>query len=110
MTPWTPLRWPDSWKDPAALDLLKGTPIDYLVIPKTAELEPVRVRAQQLGLHLAVPGVAPEGVQIVKGAWPGVAMGRGGGGAASGPTGVPWVDSNGWQVRLQSVLHPKVAV
>ena len=110
MTPWTPMRWPETWKDPAVLDLLKGTAIDYLLVPNTADFAAVRARAEQMGLHVAEPGVAPAGVQIVKGAWPGVAMGRGGGGPSSGPTGVPWVDSNGWQVRLQAALRPEIAV
>jgi hypothetical protein len=111
MMTWTPMQWPETWKDPAALDLLKGTAIDYLLIAKGDEFSPVRARAQQLGIHVAEPDGAPAGVQIVKGAWPGVQMGRGGGGGASaGPTGVPWVDSNGWNIRLNGTLHPGVAV
>jgi hypothetical protein len=37
MTFLTPMRWPDTWKDPAALDLVTGTAIDYLLIAKGAE-------------------------------------------------------------------------
>ena len=114
MTTWTPMRWPDAWTDPAALDLLKGTAIDYLLIAKNSELAAVRTRAQQLGIHVTELDIAPAGVQIVKGAWPGVQMGRGGGGggggASAGPTGVPWVDSNGWSIRLNNTLHPGTAV
>lgn len=107
MTAATPMRWPDAWKDPAALDLVKGTPIDYLLIAKGAEFAGVRTRAQQLGIQLGDQDSAPDGVEIVKGAWPGVQMGRGSGsGAGAGPTGVPWVDSNGWAVRLARTLHP----
>jgi len=30
--------------------------------------------------------------------------------AAAGPTGEPWVDSNGWKIRLTAALHPGAAV
>jgi hypothetical protein len=107
----TPLRWPDTWTDPAALDLVKGTAIDFLLISKTDALAPVAARAREMGLGISAPDVAPAGVLLVKGAWPGVQMGRGGGGgASSGPTGVPWVDSNGWTIRLNTTLHPESAV
>jgi hypothetical protein len=104
------MRWPDSWKDPAMLDLVKGTAIDFLLIANGDELAPVRSRAQQNGLQVAAPDAAPAGVRIVTGAWPGVQMRGGGGGASAGPTGVPWVDSNAWKIRLNRTLDPGVAV
>jgi hypothetical protein len=101
------MRWPDTWKDPAALDLLKGTPIDYLLIANGNEFAAVRTAAERLGIHTGDPDTAPAGVQIVKGAWSGVQMARGGGqGASSGPTGEPWVDSNGWMIQLNRTLNP----
>jgi hypothetical protein len=104
------MRWPDTWKDPATLDLLTGTAIDYLLIARSEELAAVRARAQQLGIRTGEPDSAPNGVEIVTGVWPGVQMGRrGGSGADAGPTGVPWVDSNGWAIRLHGALHPGVA-
>jgi len=109
--PWTPMRWPDGWKDPRVLDLLRGTAIDHLVIGAGAEWSAVRSRAAQDGFHVSAPGAAPAGVEIVKGQWPGVKMERrGGGGASAGPTGEPWVDSNGWAIRLAAALHPDSAV
>lgn len=102
---WTPMRWPDAWKDPTLLGLLKGTAIDCLLIGPGEDLGPVRVQAQRDGYELA----APSGVSIAKGEWPGVRMGRGSG-AGAGPTGVPWVNSNGWAVRLAMALHPESAV
>ena len=104
------MRWPDGWKDPGVLDLLKGTAIDHLVIGMGAELSAVRTRAAQDGLHVSAPGAPPAGVEIVKGQWPGVKMGRRGGGAGAGPTGDPWVDSNGWAIRLAAALHPDAVV
>src|SRR5579863_2943829 len=102
---WTPMRWPDSWKDPALLDLLKGTAVDSLLIGPGEELEPVRARAQRDGLQLTPPA----GVSLIKGEWPGVKMARGRN-AGAGPTGVPWVNSNGWAIRLRIALNPETAV
>lgn len=108
---WTPMRWPSGWKDPAPLGLLKGTAIDYLIVDKGDAFEAVRARARQQGLQVAEAGSAVAGVASIKGEWPGVRMSRGGPGqAAGGPTGVPWVDSNGWAVRLAAARHPESAV
>src|SRR5207247_5923998 len=80
------------------------------------ELEPVRSAARQQGLKVAAPNSLPAGVAIVKGSWPGVKMARGGGNqvtgnhVTAGPTGVPWVDSNGFIIRLHAALHPEVEV
>ena len=105
------MRWPDAWKDPSVLDLLKGTAIDHLLVGAGAEWSAVRRRAAQDGFHVSEPGAPPAGVEIVKGQWPGVKMmRRGGGGAGAGPTGDPWVDSNGWAIRLAAALRPGSAV
>lgn len=108
---WTPMRWPNAWKDPGALSLLQGTAIDYLLIGKDQDLAPVRDRARQMGIHVADPEALPSGISIIKGEWPGVKMSRGGGAElTAGPTGVPWVDSNGWAIRLAAALDPGAAV
>ena len=105
------MRWPDAWKDPGALDLLKGTAIDHLLIGTGAEWLAVRRRAAQDGFQVSEASALPAGVEIIKGEWPGVKMmGRGGGGAGAGPTGNPWVDSNGWAIRLAAALDPDNAV
>ena len=33
-------------------------------------------------------------------------MSHGGGGASAGPTGVPWVDTNSWKIRLEAARRP----
>jgi hypothetical protein len=86
---------------------LKGAAIDYLLIGDEPDLAPIRKRALADGL--AAAAAPPPGVELVTGAWPGVKMGRGGGFSA-GPTAIPWVDSNGWAVRLARALHPEAAV
>jgi hypothetical protein len=74
----TPIRWPAAWKNTSPSELLSGTAIE-----------------------LADPAVA-----LTKGAWPGVRMARAGAAADAGPTGVAWVDSNGWLARLIAARHP----
>lgn len=46
----------------------------------------------------------PSGVLIAEGEWAG--MRRMSRGADSGPTGLPWVDSNGWKIRLLAMQNP----
>ncbi len=103
----TPFRWPNSWQDPAAVDLFRDTAVNLILVPDDASFERVRARARELGI--ATAATAPAGVTIVQGAWPGVKASRGNE-TASGPTGVPWVDSNGWLIRLTRALHPGVDV
>ncbi len=72
--------------------------------PRPCGVMPIRARAAQRGLHVR----RARGVSIVKGLWPGVKMSRGGEGrVTAGPTGDPWVDSNGWRIRLSAALHPE---
>jgi hypothetical protein len=102
-----PLRWPDRWKNPAALALLNDSPINCL-LAESAIPDAVAAQARQKGLTIADPAAAPPGVFITKGQWPGVQAPQGN--ASAGPTGNPWVDSNGWSVRLESVRHPGARV
>ncbi len=102
---WTPLRWPAAWTDPACLALLRGTSIDTILVDNSDELEPVRAVAEQQGLQVTHPDTPPDGVTAAKGVWPGVRRARRGD-ADAGPTGVPWVDSNGWLVQLTAARHP----
>jgi hypothetical protein len=107
---WTPMRWPSAWKDPNAVNLLQGTGIDCLVIGAGDDLAPVRSRAREAGLHVADLAAPPAGVAVVKGEWPGVKTGRNEGQTQTGPTGVPWVDSNGWAIRLARAEQPEAQV
>jgi hypothetical protein len=106
----TPMRWPGAWNDPSALDLLGGTAIDCLLVDDSDEFVGVRERAEQMGLRVMHPDTPAEGIAVLKGVWPGVKMGRGGGQVEAGPTGVPWVDSNGWSISLARALRPEIEV
>jgi hypothetical protein len=99
------MRWPGSWKSPAGVALLKGTPINWILVDKDAALAPVVEQAKQAGLQVAEIDSPPAGAAILKGEWPGIAMTRGGG-ASAGPTGVPWVDTNSWKIRLEAARRP----
>src|SRR5580692_2940673 len=74
--PWTPMRWPAAWTDSSALELIKGSAIDYLWIDKGEQFESVRTQARQAGLRIGVADEAPSGVMLVKGQWPGVRAAR----------------------------------
>jgi hypothetical protein len=149
-----PMRWPAGarWFEPAALDLLKETPIDCLVVPWSAasgagSLRPFLSEAAKRELALvaladsaagqaaaraagfaavaspeAGSGVIPwmprakmprnsasPVLAVTESVWPSV---KGGGeelraaAREAGPTGVPWVDSNGWFIQMARVLAP----
>src|ERR1035441_2347643 len=103
---WTPMRWPGSWKSASAIGLLKGTPINWLLMDRDAGLGAVIEEAKRAGLEVAEMASPPAGVDLIAGEWPGVALSRGGDGVAAGPTGVPWVDSNSWKIRLEAARRP----
>ena len=106
MTYSTPMRWPDAWTDPSLLSVLKGTSVDCLLVPGNAA--PIAEAARRQGVAVIDPATPPQDVTVVEGEWPGVRLTEPGSGAdaSSGPTGVPWVDSNAWKARLEEALRP----
>ncbi len=99
-----PLRWPATWKDPGMLGLLQATPIRHLLLG--AEAKGIAEAASRAGFSISE--AAPPGVITVKGLWPGIRLSPAGGDQASaGPTGVPWVDSNGWRIRAARARAPQ---
>jgi hypothetical protein len=105
---WTPMYWPKQWKSASMLDLLKGSAITHLLVDNAADLKPVAAAAQQRGLKVVAPGPGIDGVFITAGDWPGIKITDTGvvDRAAAGPTGNPWVDSNGWNVSLATEMNP----
>ncbi len=86
---WVPMRWPEPW-DKTKAELLRGTAINCLIGgPEVEGFDSPR----DLG------GVR----QIEKAAWPGLPEKSW---ESAGPTGNPWVDANGWQVRLERAKAP----
>ena len=108
-TSFIPMRWPGTWSDPATLNLLKDSGINCLLIGNDNHRQAIVARAQQAGLQALQPDSLPSGISVVKGLWPGVKLTESGrvDQSSAGPTGDPWVDSNGWRVRLAAALHPE---
>lgn len=108
-----PIEWPSEWQDPALLKLLEGSPVNCLLLPKDAPAG-LRAAAEAAGLTCPPPpawkswkeidwGTKTGPVCIGDGVWPELAI-KGAGAAqdttGSGPTGAPWLDANGWLIRL----------
>jgi len=119
--------------DPALLGLLEGTPFNCLVVEWDAALAAVAAKARAAGISLVaggnearrsagasaglavlpaaeqskLPWKSPDAVLMVSDAvWPGIAQ-QEGGSEPSGPTANPWIDSNGWFLRLAKVRAPE---
>jgi hypothetical protein len=99
---WIPLHWPDQ---SASIDWLKGSPVNCLVVNDSSD--DITRRASGLGIEVAPMSALDLQVTLIRTAkWPRVpvAARKGSGGVATGPTGAPWVDSNGW---ISSLAHAK---
>ena len=108
---WTPMRWPAAWKSLSSFDLVRGTAVNCLILDKGGDLATVAARAAEAGFEVIDPASQPPGIKTVKGLWPGIRLSRSGSNdATAGPTGEPWVDSNGWRVRLAQALNPSVNI
>jgi hypothetical protein len=121
---WIPLRWPSAWVDPALLGLLEGTPFNCLAMEWSAALGPVAAKARAAGVALVAIGneaarsagagagltAPPESLLLAADSvWPGIAA-QENGAEMSGPTANPWIDSNGWYLRLAKVRSPRKTV
>src|SRR5689334_6179976 len=113
---WVPFRWPAAWK-PEAVTLLEKTPFNCIVISEAARGNAGALveRAAKAGIAVVMLGgqgtaeipaiptapiaqlaspAASQVVALADAVWPSIPMKRSDGGD-SGPTGLPWVDSNG---------------
>lgn len=101
---WRPLLWPHEWAAPEMSRLLSGSAVDCIVLPGSAAH--MEAPAREAGFHTIVTSEsgfeAPAGVSIVQdGVWPKIARSKGDPDATdAGPTGLPWIDSNGWRIQL----------
>ncbi|HEY3840291.1 MAG TPA: hypothetical protein VGL72_27145 [Bryobacteraceae bacterium] len=104
-----PLRWPAAWKDTSPLSLLQATPIRCLVTDSPVAGLPEAARSA--GITVIEAQSIPSNVTVVKGVWPGIRLSAHGGDRASaGPTGEPWIDSNGWRIRVAQAQHPDAQI
>jgi hypothetical protein len=111
-----PLSWPDAT---GSLAWLKNSPVNCLVV--NGSNPELTTQAAALGLEvMEANAIPPSVVAIKKAVWPKVPArrrGQGGGSGeskaaamAAGPTGSPWVDSNGWISSLTHAKSPDKAV
>jgi hypothetical protein len=117
------LRWPSAWTDPALLGLLQGAPFNCLAMEWNPAQAPIAARAREAGLSVVAMGNeaqrsagAANGLDplpdlllaATDSVWPGIA--NQGNATESGPTANPWIDSNGWFLRLTKVRSPEKTV
>ena len=106
-----PMRWPNTWRNTVMLGMLRGTPVNCLVLDAAnpaleaacrplgiscttmAELAPLS--REKMNWNTAAATVVIEGC-----VWPGIQSMTEGRGATTGPTRTPWLDSNGWFLQL----------
>jgi len=101
-----PFRWPEEWKSASLLELIRGTPINCL-----AAADSLPFANPGLPFFLLRDDSPPPGVALRDGLWPQVQVTeRGSNTAEAGPTGAPWVDANGWLIRLARTLEPERTV
>jgi hypothetical protein len=107
------MDWPAEWRDPALLRLLDNAPVNCLLLSQEAP-PALRAAAEARRLHCPPPpqwrswkeidwNAKSPTVCIGDGVWPELSM-KGNDAAqdstGSGPTGAPWLDANGWLIRL----------
>ncbi len=100
-----PFRWPASWTDPGMVSRFEGGPINCLVLEGSTG--PIAEAAQKSGL--AVREQTSPGVVTLSGlVWPRIKplSSAGRDQVEAGPTGAPWIDSNGWVARLAAMRAP----
>jgi hypothetical protein len=104
-----PIRWPGAWKDPATLSFINGTAINCLIMDRGNDLGRLADRAKRDGLVVVEAASPPAAIAVIDGEWPGIKLSASGDvdTASAGPTGNPWIDSNGWKIRLTAALHPE---
>jgi hypothetical protein len=102
------LDWPVSWKAHSLLDLIEDSPFGVLVFQR--EMAALAAEAARRGFQAVT---APEWqkqaeigwsrpgplIRIGDAAWPGLGSAAADS-AEAGPTGLPWLESNGWLIRM----------
>lgn len=101
-----PLRWPAQWSDAGAVQLLRGTRVNCLILEKAGDAPWVSAAAEKADLHVLTTSEAAAAVAVRDAHWPGVRLRKGERSANAGPTGAAWVDANGWIALLAKAKAP----
>lgn len=98
-----PIKWPHEpdWKRPEALSILEKSPVNCILLAKADE--GLSAAAAKMGVQVIT---TPPATMISEPVWPGVKRSDRGNETSAGPTGPPWVDSNGWAVALAHAKAP----
>jgi hypothetical protein len=99
-----PMRWPSEpeWTRSEALTILEKSPITCILVAK--ENAALATAGEKIGIQVVA---TPAATLISEPVWPGVQRNsRGTTSSDAGPTGVPWVDANGWAVSLARAKNP----
>jgi len=107
-----PMRWPKRWQSPAAVARLRDARINCLLIEDDPALRTVMDEARRNDIRVIQSPSQVPGVTVVEGEWPGIRMSQSKNRdeSSTGPTGLPWVDSNGWKIRLAAALNSQSTV
>ncbi len=113
------LEWPHAWQDASLLELAENSPFRVLLFP--GETPAAAEAAARRGLQVVTapawrkqaeidwsrPG---DHVLIGDAAWPAMGATGGSDSTEAGPTGLPWLESNGWLIRMIRDLAPESEV
>lgn len=108
------LEWPQSWRTSSLLSLLEDSPFGVLLFPEGAPAEPAAAAARftvverpawrrQSEIDWRSPG---DPLLIGDAVWPSSGAATATDSTEAGPTGLPWLDSNGWLLRMARGLAP----
>jgi hypothetical protein len=98
-----PMRWPAAWKSPPTGEWLSASSITTFLVDR-----PVSWSVPGKEVQVLAKDAGPPGIFLLPGIWPRVKgeSGESRRGAEAGPTGKPWIDSNGWKLA-PSLLREK---
>ncbi len=113
-----PLEWPESWHEASLVRLLRGSPLNCVLLPAGAPAAVEQALRADFTVFREPPWRrhaeidwrrAGEIVWIGDAVWPSVGASSDDT-AEAGPTGLPWLESNGWLIRMARDLVPQSAV
>ncbi len=113
------LEWPASWKDPSLLRWLENSPFGVLLFaedPPPGIAGPASALCQIVARpawrkHAEIDWRQPGNpVLIGDGVWPAMGASGASDSTEAGPTGLPWLEANGWLIRMVRDLAPSAAV
>jgi len=97
-----PLKWSKAYE--GSLKLIENTPVNCLLVEGADRPSPAPA-----GLAIVSKDELKDVTLISDAKWPSI-QATSGDRSSAGPTGMPWVDANGWMIRLAQARNPGNAV